>query len=168
MEPVREERQIVNVEFAMDGQDALVGQVIGREGYHRSLGNVVGTWKGIRQCHEKAGILRKDPKLDVVREMTLVLHGVIVLLVRVGSVGRIRAGIEKDLEVVDGLHVRRADMVGATVGSDDQGHLIVRGEAAGDEMHSSTLWGIFCVGVSCFNFFCGMAPNKKLKMRAPH
>jgi hypothetical protein len=138
MEPVREKRQIVNVEFAVDGQDALIG-VIRRNVHERSLGNVVGAWKGVRQCHEKAGILPEDPKLDVVREMTLVLHGVIVLLVRVGSVGLIRARIEKDLEVVDGLHVRRADMVGAAAGRDDQGDFSVRGGAAGDEMHGSTL-----------------------------
>ena len=109
----------MHVELTMDGQDALVGQVIGREGYHRSLGNVIGAWKRIGQGQEKAGILLKDPEFNVVREETLVLHGVIVLLVRVGSVGEIRAGIEKDLEVVDGLHVRRADVVGAAAGSDD-------------------------------------------------
>ena len=134
LEPVGEERQIVNVEFTMDGQDALIG-VIRRNVHERSLGNVVGARDRIGQCQEKARILREDSELDVVREKALVLHGVIVLLVRVGSVGLIRTRIEKDLEVVDGLHVRRADVVGAAAGGDHEGDLAIRGWLAGDKMH---------------------------------
>ena len=53
----------------------------------------MGGWERIRQTQEKAGVLREDPKLDLIREDTLVLHGVIVLLVRIGAVGKIRMGI---------------------------------------------------------------------------
>jgi len=79
------------------------------------------------------------------------LHGVIVLLVRVGSVGLIRARIEKDFEIVDGLHVRRADMVGAAAGSDDQGDLSLRGGEAGGEMHGDE-WHLLLLCSLRFNF----------------
>jgi hypothetical protein len=160
MEPVGKERHIVNVEFTMDGQNTLVAALWSHgKGHQRSLGNVVRAWERIRQCQKKTGILRKDSQLDIVREVTLILHGVIALLVREGSIGTVRVRTEKDLEVVDGLHVRGADMVGATPGSDDQCDFTVSGRAAGDEMHGRVEVGhLLFMRSRLFNFMGSQYP----------
>jgi hypothetical protein len=136
----------------MDGQDALIGCVF-RENYQRSLGNIVGGWERIGQSQEKAGILCEDSKLDLVREDTLVLNRVIVLFIRIGSVREIRIRIEKDFEIVDGLHVRRTDMVGATAGSDDQCDLLVRDRLVGYKMHGGSRRGALYSSMFVFSIF---------------
>jgi hypothetical protein len=64
------------------------------------------------------------------------VHGVIVLLIRIGTVGKIRMGTQEVLEIVDGLHVRGADMVGATAGCDGEMDLVGCSEVViVNEMH---------------------------------
>ena len=157
IEPVGEEREILDVKLTMDGKDTLIRVFCSHgKSHQRSLGNVVGARERIRQCQEKTGILRKDSQLNIVREVTLVLHGVIGLLVREGSVGAVRVRVEKGLEVVDGLHVRHAHMVGATAGSDDQCDLVGRGGLAGHKMHNGRCEGAMLrrrPSISIFNGF---------------
>ena len=160
MEPVGKERQILNMEFTMDGQNALIGVFCSHgKRDQRSLGNVVRARKRIGQCQEKTRIIRKDSQFDLVREETLVLYGIIVLLVRKGSVREIHTWIKKGLEVVDGLHVRRADMVDAATGRDDQSDLAVRDGLVGNEMHGGA-WRRHCLGggVVFSIFYCAVFP----------
>jgi hypothetical protein len=137
-EPVREERQILYVKFAMDGQDALVARCIFRENHQRSLGNRVGGRERIGQTQEEIRVLRKSAKFCAVFKDALVMHGVIVLLVRIGSVRAIRMGIQEGFEIVDGIHVRGTYMVGSAAGSDGEMDLVGRSEVViVNETHGS-------------------------------
>jgi hypothetical protein len=154
-EPVREERQILNVKFAMDGQDALVARCIFRENHQRSLGNRVGGRERIGQTQEEIRVLRKSAEFRAVFEDALIVHGVIVLLVRISSIRVIHMGIQEGLKIVNGIHVRGTDMVGSAAGSDGEMDLVGRSEVViVNEMHGWRAWrGICCVGAVVFQFY---------------
>jgi hypothetical protein len=70
------------------------------------------------------------------------VHGVIVLLVRIGSIRVIHMGIQESLKIIDGIHMRGTDMVGSAAGSDGEMDLVGRSEIViVNEMHGWWMWG---------------------------